>query len=249
MKRNGEVVVDLAEQIRTGILAGSFTSGDSLPEARIMEQFGCSRTSAREALRMLIHSGLVAKTPNQSYRIAQFDESDLAELTSLRLILEQLAARVAFGRHDLISGMSDAMDQLREAVQRGDRGAAIRANRSFHEAIVNAAEHSRLQQAYERLSDQIEFAFMTLGHLQRDIDRLVGEHEYLFHIAKNGSLDEFIAALGDHIHGGLAAPVAAREPAAPRTVSAEPLSTASSKKVSDNIGSEVSALIDEALGW
>lgn len=206
MKRNGEVVVDLAERIKKAILSGAFSPGDPLPESKIIQQFGCSRASAREALRLVIHSGLAIKTPNQSYRVAQFDATDLYELTSLRLLLEQQAARLAFGQESMLRDMKLAVDELRAAVTDGDRAAAITANRHFHEAMVNASGHKRLAQAYLRMSDQIEFAFMTLSHLRRSLDRLVHEHEALYELARTGTVDAFLAELGKHIQSGLTIP-------------------------------------------
>lgn len=211
MKRNGEVVVDLSERIKKAILSGAFTPGDSLPESKIIQQFGCSRTSAREALRLVIHSGLAVKTPNQSYRVAQFDASDLYELTSLRLLLEQQAARLAFGQEVMLRNMKLAVDELRIAVAKGDRAEAITANRHFHEAMVNASGHRRLAQAYLRLSDQIEFAFLTLTHLQRSLDRLVPEHEALYELARTGTVEMFLTELERHIQGGLTIPGTAGE--------------------------------------
>lgn len=207
VKRNGEVVVDLADRIKAAILDGAFKPGDSLPEATIVREFGCSRTSAREALRLVIHSGLAVKAPNQSYRIAQFDANDLNELTSLRLLLEQQAARLAFGQEAMLDGMGAALDALRAAVAHGDRVEAIRANRNFHEAMINASGHRRLMQAYWQLSDQIEFAFMTLSHLRRSIERLVPEHESLYELARTGTLEAFLAELTRHIDSGLTVPV------------------------------------------
>ncbi len=55
-----KVSVQIAEQIRTSILAGEFTPGDKLPPERdLAEMFGVSRPSVREALNMLASSGLV----------------------------------------------------------------------------------------------------------------------------------------------------------------------------------------------
>lgn len=206
MKRNGEVVIDLAERIKAAILAGTFRPGEPLPEAHVIQQFGCSRASAREALRLVTHSGLAAKAPNQSYRIVQFDAGDLNELTSLRLILEQQAARFAFGQESMIEGMGTALEHLRTAVANGDRTAAIRANRDFHQAIIDSSGHRRLAQAYLQISDQIEFAFLTLNHLRRSLDRLVPEHETLYECARTGTPEAFLVELGNHIHGVLAAP-------------------------------------------
>lgn len=50
----------IAEQIRSSILAGEFSPGDKLPpERELAEMFGVSRPSVREALNMLASSGLV----------------------------------------------------------------------------------------------------------------------------------------------------------------------------------------------
>jgi GntR family transcriptional regulator, transcriptional repressor for pyruvate dehydrogenase complex len=55
-----KVSTQIAEQIRSSILAGEFTPGDKLPpERELAEMFGVSRPSVREALNVLASSGLV----------------------------------------------------------------------------------------------------------------------------------------------------------------------------------------------
>lgn len=55
-----KVSSQIAEQIRSSILAGEFTPGDKLPpERELAEMFGVSRPSVREALNLLASSGLV----------------------------------------------------------------------------------------------------------------------------------------------------------------------------------------------
>ena len=55
-----KVSTQIAEQIRSSILAGEFTPGDKLPpERELAEMFGVSRPSVREALNVLTSSGLV----------------------------------------------------------------------------------------------------------------------------------------------------------------------------------------------
>jgi DNA-binding GntR family transcriptional regulator len=214
MKRDGEVVVALAQAIKAAILEGTFQAGETLPETEIMWKFACSRTSAREALRMVIHSGLTVKTPNQSNRVVTFEERDLNELTSLRLILEQLGARIGFQRPALLEGMHAAVDALRVAVAQADMSRIFAANRRFHEAIIQAADHGRLSQAYTQLSDQIEFAFRTLGRRQRDIKLMVSDHERLCELARRGDFDGFMAELTQHIRSGLTTSALLLEPAA-----------------------------------
>jgi GntR family transcriptional repressor for pyruvate dehydrogenase complex len=55
-----KVSAQIAEQIRSSILAGEFAPGDKLPpERELAEMFGVSRPSVREALNVLASSGLV----------------------------------------------------------------------------------------------------------------------------------------------------------------------------------------------
>lgn len=55
-----KVSTQIAEQIRSSILAGEFAPGDKLPpERELAEMFGVSRPSVREALNVLTSSGLV----------------------------------------------------------------------------------------------------------------------------------------------------------------------------------------------
>jgi len=55
-----KVSSQIADQIRSSILAGEFAPGDKLPpERELAEMFGVSRPSVREALNMLASSGLV----------------------------------------------------------------------------------------------------------------------------------------------------------------------------------------------
>jgi len=58
--RPKKVSSQIAEQIRSSILAGEFSPGDKLPpERELAEMFGVSRPSVREALNILTSAGLV----------------------------------------------------------------------------------------------------------------------------------------------------------------------------------------------
>ena len=55
-----KVSTQIADQIRTSVLAGEFNPGEKLPpERELAEMFGVSRPSVREALNILASSGLV----------------------------------------------------------------------------------------------------------------------------------------------------------------------------------------------
>jgi len=55
-----KISAQVAEQIRSSILAGEFTPGQKLPtERKLADVFGVSRPTVREAINMLVSAGLV----------------------------------------------------------------------------------------------------------------------------------------------------------------------------------------------
>ena len=73
-----KVSAQIAEQIRSSILAGEFAPGDKLPpERELAEMFGVSRPSVREALNMLAAGGLI-----MSYQGGGTVVKSLVEITS-----------------------------------------------------------------------------------------------------------------------------------------------------------------------
>jgi GntR family transcriptional repressor for pyruvate dehydrogenase complex len=73
-----KIATQIAEQIRTSILAGEFTPGEKLPpERELAELFGVSRPSVREALNTLAAAGMV-----ESYQGGGTVVKSLVEITS-----------------------------------------------------------------------------------------------------------------------------------------------------------------------
>lgn len=200
--RLGQTVSVLAAQIKQIILNGDLKPGDRVRDSVLADQFGVSRAPVREALRLLEQSGLISKDPNKSYLVARFTDRDIAELTSLRLSLESLAAKLALGRPHTLLAMTGPMERMRAAVLAGDPEQALRADLEFHEALVIAADHRRLREAYAIVSDQIEVAFIDLYRRPQDISALVPEHERLIRFVERGNAEDLIAALRVHILEG-----------------------------------------------
>jgi GntR family transcriptional regulator, transcriptional repressor for pyruvate dehydrogenase complex len=79
-----KVSSQIADQIRSSILAGEFAPGDKLPpERELAEMFGVSRPSVREALNMLASAGLV-----QSYQGGGTVVMSLVETTAGNPLME-----------------------------------------------------------------------------------------------------------------------------------------------------------------
>ncbi|GAA2180735.1 FadR/GntR family transcriptional regulator [Leucobacter tardus] len=176
----------IVDQIERAILSGEIPVGAQLPSEReLMVQFGVSRPTIREALRILQSMGLLesrpgtrggpvvlapsAKTLSRSLRaLVGTDAVEVADLVEYRVILEGSACRLAAIKHDdgQLSRMSVAIDRMeRDAVSNADSFAD--ADLEFHEAIWAASGNQMLQLSGEAV------AGVLLRLMQRDA---AGEH-------------------------------------------------------------------------
>lgn len=91
-----KVSTQIAEQIRSSILAGEFAPGDKLPpERELAEMFGVSRPSVREALNFLASSGLVMSYQGGGTVVKSLMESSSANsLTELIRVQQDRALDV-----------------------------------------------------------------------------------------------------------------------------------------------------------
>ena len=74
--------------LRKQILSGELSSGDELPEKRLAEEYGISRTPIREALRKLAAEGLVTISDAKIAVVASFTEEDGLQHLEIRELLE-----------------------------------------------------------------------------------------------------------------------------------------------------------------
>ena len=85
----------VADAISKGILMRRFTVGQRLVEADLTRDLGVSRSTVREALRILASSGVVDLTPHRGAVIRSLDSEDAASLLGVLEVLTGLAARLA----------------------------------------------------------------------------------------------------------------------------------------------------------
>lgn len=85
----------VADAISKGILMRRFTVGQRLIEADLTRDLGVSRSTVREALRILASSGVVDLTPHRGAVIRSLSREDAASLLGVLEVLSGLAARLA----------------------------------------------------------------------------------------------------------------------------------------------------------
>lgn len=152
----------IVSQIEAALASGSLKPGEHLPSEReLMQHFGVSRPTVREALRVLESNGLVRSSrgnpqgpevldpsPDLLYRpIAQLVRTkhlSLGEFVPVRLALESLACSTAaiMRTDEQLSELTTAVDQMRSVSDgNGDSHLFGEADLAFHSKVWEATNN------------------------------------------------------------------------------------------------------------
>ncbi|HET7701057.1 MAG TPA: GntR family transcriptional regulator [Candidatus Limnocylindria bacterium] len=191
--RGGEVSRrTLARQIYEILLGqireGSLRPGQRLVEAEIAAAVGTSRGPVREAIGMLQRGGLVRTDPFVGASIVELDEREIAEVYSLRSILEGYAASLVTQRRtaDDIAQLQVIVDGMRGTTGPQTVARLRELDAKFHATLVRLADDEQLLQAWERLRGRIALYHTTVEAAFRDGDELAAMHERLIDALTDG---------------------------------------------------------------
>ncbi len=154
----------IVEQIEDALARGELKPGQRLPSEReLVAQFGTSRATVREALRVLESNGLVRSRPGdpngpevlpytsgglekQMRRLARTDQLTLSQLLVSRMMLDSTANRLAatLRTPEQLAEMESAIESMRSAIETGYE-AFSEADFAFDEAIAAASGNMLIQ--------------------------------------------------------------------------------------------------------
>jgi DNA-binding GntR family transcriptional regulator len=136
----------VARALRAAIVSGELEPGDVYSAPALGAKFGVSATPVREAMLDLVRENLVTTVPNKGYRVTTMDESDLDDITELRMLVEPpLTAQIT---PDVPASDMPALRELAQAVvdgaRAGDLVAYTEADRTFHLKLLEYAGNRRI---------------------------------------------------------------------------------------------------------
>nr|WP_055502930.1 FadR/GntR family transcriptional regulator [Nonomuraea pusilla] len=163
-------LVDSAiRELRQEIASGVWPVGTKIPtEGRLAEALGVSRLSVREAVRVLVHAGLLTTRQGDGTYVTATDEGEVAlkrrldhaatmDIIDVRRGLDLVAARLAAERREPAD-----LDALRETLERrtaahhaGDLDAFADADVDFHLSIAAASHNPVLLDLYRGMSQAV----------------------------------------------------------------------------------------------
>jgi DNA-binding GntR family transcriptional regulator len=195
----------IAAQLNAMVTSGRYAPGERLTEHALAAELGVSRAPLREAIRDLADRGILISQPYRGLFVRPVSVTDLRELYSMRIALEQFAFKLAWDKRD-----ADALRDLREryraltAVQtRGDQAETIAHETRFHSWVYELAGHALLMSHWERLIPLVQI-YMSLHHKRHGSHGQFGHmtKRYL-EVASGKRLEAMLDHIEEHMRQGL----------------------------------------------
>jgi len=194
------------EEIRSDILNGRFEPGQRLKPGELRLRFNVSVSVVREALARLAEQRLVRAEHNQGFQVAPLSESDLRDLTAIRVQVEGYALRTSIERGDFeweahvvaahhILTVTPARDSERP---KRSSEAWSRAHREFHRALIQGCDMPILLDICDSLFDASELYRRMSAPFTKGRRDVACEHREIMEATLARDADLAVARLSQH---------------------------------------------------
>lgn len=145
--------LQVADQLREGILSGDIPPGERVNEVQLSQRLGVSRTPTRAALHALAAEGLLDYETNRGFTVREYSPRAVTEGYEIRAVLEGLACRLAAARppNPKVIALFEKALALGDAIVARFEGTSEQleiyrqSNVDFHGAVIEASENQMLE--------------------------------------------------------------------------------------------------------
>lgn len=197
---------ETVRMVREAITNGFFKPGERLVEAKLCSLLGVSRTSVREALRVLATEKLVTIVPNKGPSVTELSLQDALDIYRVRALLEGEAAALAAtrARPEQLQWMRKALDAFIKAVENEDSQARLSATSEFYEAIIESSGNAVLGEVLNGLITRINVLRAKTMARPGRTRRSVQELERIYVALENADADAAREAAIQHVNAAKA---------------------------------------------
>ncbi|WP_422424737.1 FadR/GntR family transcriptional regulator [Bacillus sp. PSXD-155] len=158
-----KLVDEVLEQLQERIFSGEYQVGDRLPtEPQLMEELGIGRSTLREAIKILVHAGIlevrqgqgthiISLSPSQNSFENRLQNANIDHVFEARLMLDKEVSILAAKRRneeDLLH-LKSYLNKRNQTLQDGNYVEYIEADIQFHLSIAKASKNQVLLDLYQ----------------------------------------------------------------------------------------------------
>lgn len=171
--------------LRNAILKRELKEGEVYSQDQVSAMLNISRTPVREALLALQKEGYIRFLRGRGFEVVPYDETDVKNISEMRLIVEKAAAALAAQRigEEQISALVKNIEAQQKCVLREeafDIQEFLQLDDLFHQQIIAATGNDRLAKVIADMRNQwvrTGYAILQYGENRLDI---FDEHRRIF---------------------------------------------------------------------
>lgn len=203
----------VADKLRSYILAGELPVGSFLSQRKLAELTGASVISVRGALRQLENEGLIENVPRAGVRIPQETPSAVRDRYLVRKALETAAVEQVCGQLSnetaaSLKQMAETLDQLAGTPTEENSPTFARLHHDFHLLIAESTENPLLVQMLQRVINP-SLMMLNASRSWQKPSELHQNHTVLAEAIIGGKTANALKAIQAHIQIGLDSELAA----------------------------------------
>jgi DNA-binding GntR family transcriptional regulator len=187
--------------IKRLILAGGIRGGERIPEEKVAQQFGVSRTPIREALSRLEEYGLIQIKPRSYAEVVALEPHEAVQLAVIRSQLETLAVSLLadcgteedFRELDLLAKECNAL------IAEGDIATTFEKDSLLHLEIARRTGNRHLYEICEKLDAKIQLLRLVLSIPLEKLKVYVKHHDAIINAMKRRNKESAIALMKHHV--------------------------------------------------
>lgn len=168
--------------VRERIVSGEYAPGQRLSENTLAKELETSRAPVRDALMTLRSEGLVLVYPQRGSYVFNPSHAERVALCEVSAVYEMgaLTLAIEYNPQRLCDILGEQMEYGVKALERGSMLDWAKADRLFHESIIELSANPFLEAAYQTIGSRIAALVHRLPSDPRRIAASVAQHRKIW---------------------------------------------------------------------
>lgn len=191
----------IADELKQKIWNEDIKFGERLLETDLAESFDVSRSTIREAFKILEVEELVISKARKGTYVTDFTNQDLDEIIELRALIESQAFTQAIEHLDKtdFDYLGKLIEQMKVKVDEKDWNGLFDLDMKFHSYVVGMCGNSRIIRIYDSLQVQIRTFLMHLDRYYSSYQAFYNEHVELLKALETKDVNTVNESVKNHI--------------------------------------------------